>query len=447
MTRSNGAAPVFQVALLGFGTVGTGTARILLDACPPLCERTGVDIRLHTIVDVDLARPRPVDVRAVRLTTAAEPVVADPEIDIVVETIGGIEPARSYIIKALQGGKAVVTANKKLLALHGRELFAAARAHNTSIGFEAAVCGGVPLIGAMREGMVANRIESIRGILNGTCNYILTRMTEDGVGYQAALEEAQQNGFAEADPTMDVDGHDAAHKLTLLASLGFHSLVPCEQVHVEGIRDLAEADIRWAGELGYVVKLLGIARARQEGIQAAGPPAEEAGIELRVHPTMLHREHPLAGVRLENNAVLVRGDATGDVLFYGKGAGMMPTASAIVADIVAAARGAALPTFEKLQFFNNADLPILPVQQTRCRWYVRFNVADRPGVLARIAHALAEHQVSIASFVQKEGEAHDSVPIVIVTHETVEEQFRAAKTQIESFPFVFGSGAALRIED
>lgn len=443
MAAADGAARTFQVALLGLGTVGTGTAKILLDSCPPLIERTGVDIRLHTIADVDFDRPRAVDVSSVRLTRDAASVVADPEIDIVVEVIGGIEPARTLVLEALRHGKAVVTANKALLAKHGPELFGVAREHNTSIGFEAAVCGGVPLIGAMREGMVANRIESIRGILNGTSNYILTRMAEDGVTYEEALQEAQQKGFAEADPTMDVDGFDAAHKLTLLASLGFHTLIEFEHVHVEGIRGLSDADVRWAGELGYVVKLLGIARSRHNEAVAG----EAAGIELRVHPTMLPDDHPLAGVRLENNAVLVRGDATGDVLFYGKGAGMMPTASAIVADIVAAARGSALPTFEKLQFFNNAHLPVLPVAQTRCRWYVRFNVADQPGVLARIAQVLAEHRVSIASFVQKELEDHDSVPIVIVTHLTVEEQFRAAVAQIEGFPFVYGRGEALRIED
>lgn len=446
MATSEGSSRTFRVGLLGFGTVGTGTARILLHTRPPLIERTGVDIRLHTIADVDLDRPRPVDVSSVRLVDDAEAVIADPEIDIVVETIGGLEPARGYVLKALKHGKAVVTANKALLAKHGRDLFGAARENNTSIGFEASVCGGVPLIGAMREGMVANRIESIRGILNGTSNYILTRMAEDGVGYEAALREAQEKGFAEADPTMDVDGFDAAHKLTLLANLGFHTLIEFEHVHVEGIRGLSNADVRWAGELGYVVKLLGIAKSPyREGSGAKDDGTE--GVELRVHPTMLPYGHPLAGVREENNAVLIRGDATGDVLFYGKGAGMMPTASAIVADIVGVARGSALPNFEKLQFLSNSHLPVVPVEKTSCRWYVRFNVADEPGVLARIAETLARHQVSIASFVQKEPQRNESVPIVIVTHLTLEECFMAAKREIEEFPFLLGSGAALRIED
>jgi homoserine dehydrogenase len=443
MAASPGLAKTFHVGLLGFGTVGTGTARILLHASPPLIERAGVDIRLHTIADIDLDRPRDVDVGPVRLVTDATIVTADPEIDIVVETIGGIEPARSFILEALRRGKAVVTANKALLARYGRELFGAARANNTSIGFEASVCGGVPLIGAMREGMVANRIESIRGILNGTSNYILTRMAEDRASYDEALREAQLKGFAEADPSMDVDGFDAAHKLALLANLGFHTLVELEHVHVEGIRALVDADVRFAGELGYVVKLLGIAR-HHFGERVA--PGEE-GLELRVHPAMLPHDHPLAGVREENNAVLVRGDATGDVLFYGKGAGMMPTASAIVADIVGVARGSALPNFEKLQLFGNSHLPILSIDRTRCRWYVRFDVADEPGVLARIAQTLAEHRVSIASFLQKEPHGHDRVPIVIITHPTVEASFQAAKRQIEAFPFVAGPGAALRIED
>ena len=447
MAASGGAPRTFQVGLLGLGTVGTGTARILLDTRRPLIDRTGVDIRLHTIADLDLDRPRSVDVSSARMTTDAEAVAVDPEIDIVVETMGGLEPARSIVLKALEHGKAVVTANKAMLAHHGRELFLVAREHNTSIGFEASVCGGVPLIGAMREGMVANRIESIRGILNGTTNYILTRMDEDGASYEAALKEAQDRGFAEADPSMDVDGYDAAHKLTLLANLSFHTLIEFEHVHVEGIRNLADADVRWAGELGYVVKLLGIAKSRSAEDHSDGSPHSEGGVELRVHPAMLPQGHPLASVREENNAVLVRGDATGEVLFYGKGAGMMPTASAIVADIVGAARGSALPSFENLQFLNNSHVPVVPIDRTRCRWYVRFNVADQPGVLARIAQALAAHQVSIASCVQKEPQRHDSVPLVIVTHPTVEERFRAAKKEIETFPFLFGAGQALRIED
>jgi homoserine dehydrogenase len=447
MAASEGAPRTFQVGLLGLGTVGTGTARILLDTRRPLIKRTGVDIHLHTIADLDLDRPRAVDVSSVRMTTDAEAVATDPEIDIVVETIGGLEPARSIVLKALEHGKAVVTANKALLALHGRELFLAARQHNTSIGFEASVCGGVPLIGAMRESMVANRIESIRGILNGTSNYILTRMAEDGASYEDALAEAQDKGFAEADPTMDVDGHDAAHKLNLLANLAFHTIIEFEHVHVEGIRTLADADVRWAGELGYVVKLLGIAKSRSSHDEDDESPGGEGGVELRVHPAMLPQDHPLASVREENNAVLVRGDATGDVLLYGKGAGMMPTASAIVADIVGAARGSALPSFENLQFLNNGHVPIIPIDQTLCRWYVRFNVADQHGVVAKIAQALAEHQVSIASFVQKEPPSPGSVALVIVTHPTAEDRFRAAKREIENFPFLFGAGHALRIED
>jgi len=447
MGAADGPGRVFRVGLLGFGTVGSGTARILLHSEPPLRERTGVDIRLHAIADIDLERPRDVDVHAVRLTTDARAVAADPQIDIVVETIGGIEPARTFVLEALRHGKAVVTANKALLALHGRELFGAARQHGTSIGFEAAVCGGVPLIGAMREGMVANRIESIRGILNGTSNYILTRMAESGASYETALQEAQRQGFAEADPTMDVDGLDAAHKLALLASLGFHHLVDLDQIHVEGIRGLRDTDLRFATELGYVVKLLGIAKQHFR----SGAAGDHEGVELRVHPALLARDHPLAGVREENNAVLVRGDATGDVLFYGKGAGMMPTASAIVADIVGAARGSALPNFEKLQLFGRHRLAVLPMGRTCCRWYVRFDVADEPGVLARIAQTLAEHRVSIASFLQKEPHSAaplpDRVPIVIITHPTAEESFQAARRQVETFAFVAGPGSALRIED
>jgi homoserine dehydrogenase len=436
---------IFRVGLLGFGIVGTGTAKVLLETKPPLIDRTGLDIRLHAIADLDPHRPRPVDVGRARLTTDADSVAVDPEVDIVVEVIGGIEPARSLILKALAAGKSVVTANKKLLARHGRELFEAARRHNTCIGFEAAVCGGVPVIGAVRDGLVGNRVENFYGILNGTTNYILTRMFEEGLDYRAALAEAQAKGFAETDPTDDVAGIDAAHKLTLLANLAFHTLFDFQEVYVEGIADLCAEDIRFARDLGYVVKLLGVAKRRTPG---ADPDEAPGGVELRVHPTLLPRDHPLAGVREENNAVLIRGDAVGEVMFYGKGAGMMPTGSAIISDIVDAARGAARPTFNLLQFFQNprADLPVLPIGKTLCRWYARFNVADEPGVLGQIAMTLGRHKVSIASILQHEPTTRDGVPIVILTHPTLEERFRAAKHEIESYSFMRGTGRALRIE-
>jgi homoserine dehydrogenase len=372
--------------------------------------------------------------------------VRDPEVDIVVEVIGGIEPARTFILEAIKHGKAVVTANKKLLAEHGRELFEAALKHHTSIGFEASVCGGVPVIGAIRDGLVANRIETIHGILNGTTNYILTRMVEDRVAYAEALKEAQQKGYAEADPTLDVKGIDAAHKLVLLCNLGFHSVFNLKEVHIEGIDGIALEDVRYAGELGYGIKLLAIAKRRAPGKDAK---AESAGLEMRVHPALVPFSHPLASVRDVNNAVLVRGDAVGDVMFYGRGAGMMPTGSAIVADILDAARGSAAQTFTKLQFFQNprADLPAIPIAKTRSRYYLRFNVEDRPGVIGRIATALGAHGVSLASLIQKEPHATDAVPIVMLTHQTVEERVRAALKEIAELEFLRQKSACYRVED
>jgi homoserine dehydrogenase len=439
-------AKPYRVGLLGLGTVGTGTARILLESHPSLKDKTGLDVRLHRIAEKDATRHDAVNVAKHVFSTDALEVVRDPEVDVVVEVIGGIEPARTFILEALRHGKAVVTANKKLLAEHGKELFETALKHHTSIGFEASVCGGVPVIGAIRDGLVANRIETIHGILNGTTNYILTRMVADRVAYTDALREAQQKGYAEADPTLDVKGIDAAHKLVLLCNLAFHSIFSLKEVHIEGIDGIGLEDVRYAAELGYGIKLLAIAKRRTAGKDAKGEPT---GLEMRVHPTLIPFNHPLAAVRDVNNAVLVRGDAVGDVMFYGRGAGMMPTGSAIVADILDAARGSAAQTFTKLQFFQNprSDLPAVPIRKTRSRYYLRFNVSDRPGVVGRITTELGEHEVSLASLIQKEPQSSDAVPIVMLTHQTVEERVRAALDKIAGLEFLRGPSACYRVED
>lgn len=433
---------VHRVGLLGLGTVGTGTARILLESKPSLKEKTGLDIRLHRIAEKNTARYGEINVPKKTFTADAYELLRDPEIDIVVEVIGGLEPARTFVLEAIKRGKAVVTANKALLAKHGKELFETALKHHSSIGFEASVCGGVPVIGAIRDGLVANRIETIYGILNGTSNYILTRMVEEQAPYEAALEEAQAKGYAEADPTLDVGGGDTAHKLVLLCDLAFHSMFNLADVHVEGIAGLDLTDVRYALELGYAVKLLAIAKRR------AGGGGGRGGLEMRVHPTLLPVSHPLASVRDVNNAVLVRGDAVGDVMFYGRGAGMMPTGSAIVADLVDAARGSAARTFTKLQFFQNprSDLPVLPPEESRSRFYVRFTVEDRPGVMGRIATVLGRHRVSIASVIQKEPQVTGSVPIVMLTHATLERDFLRAVKEIEALAFHRGASRYLRME-
>jgi len=436
---------IFRIGLLGFGTVGSGVAQILNEGRPPLKDKTGIDVRIHKIAVRDPKKVRAANVDSSLLTTNALAVVNDPEVDIVVEVIGGIEPARSLLMQAIRNGKSVVTANKALLATHGKELFEAALAHHTSIGFEASVCGGVPVIDAIRDGMVANRIESIHGIVNGTTNYILTRMIQSGVPYTQALYEAQSKGYAEADPSTDVKGIDAAHKLVLLSNLAFHSMFDLGDVYVEGIDNVNIDDVRFASELGYTLKLLAIAKRRPPG---ADPEELPGGLELRVHPTLIQNTHPLANVRDVFNAVLVRGDATGEVMLYGRGAGMLPTASAIISDIVDAARGSAKQTFTKLQFFQNprADLPVIPIGKTRSRYYVRFRVADQPGAMGRIATVLGAHGVSIASVIQKEPHESGDVPIVMLTHNTIEERFKAALVDIEKLNFVRRPSCFFRVE-
>ena len=431
MSKSEASKKIFRVGVLGYGTVGSGVAKILLESRPTLKDKTGLDIRLHKIAERDDFKVLAAKLPRELWTNDARKVIQDPEIDIIVEVVGGIEPARAFILEALAAGKLVVTANKALLATHGKELFEAALAARSSIGFEASVCGGVPIIGAIRDGLVANRIDSIFGILNGTTNYILTRMLEQGTSYTEALIEAQSQGYAEANPSLDVTGLDAAHKLVLLANLAFHSIFHLNDVYTEGIDEISLEDMRFAAELGYTLKLLAIAKRRQAN-------AEPEGLELRVHPALIPRTHPLASVRDVFNAVLVRGDATGEVMFYGRGAGMMPTASAIVADIVDAARGSARQTFAKLQFFQNPrpDLAVIPMKQVRSRYYVHFRVTDRPGVMGKIATLLGNHEVSIASVIQKEPNANGDVPVIMLTHHTIEERFRRALHEIEDLPYV-----------
>jgi len=427
----------FRVGILGCGTVGTGTARIMLESKPSLEDKTGLAIRLHRIAEKDEAKARASGFDPKLFTGDALALCSDPEIDLVVEVIGGVEPAKTFILAALRAGKAVVTANKALLATHGKEIFKTALANKTSVGFEASVCGGVPVIAAIRDGLVANRIESLHGILNGTTNYILTRMIQNGAPYAEALREAQAKGYAEANPANDVKGIDAAHKLTLLANLGFHSMFDFGDIHAEGIDGVNIDDVRFAAELGYSLKLLAIAKR------------QAAGVELRVHPALIPSSHPLAGVRDVFNAVLIRGDASGDIMLYGRGAGMMPTGSAIVADIVDAARGSARQAFTKLQFFQNprADIPIIPISRIRSRYYVRFCVLDQPGVMGKIATILGAHGVSIASVMQKEPHEGGDVPVVILTHATIEANFQAALKEIAGQEFIKRPASFLRVED
>ncbi|NDY41848.1 homoserine dehydrogenase [Dissulfurirhabdus thermomarina] len=427
---------VCQIGLFGLGTVGTGTARILLDQAELLARRAGSRLELARVCDrhPDDLRGLPLDPG--RVTADVRDLLDDPAIRVFVELIGGIEPARSVVLQAIAAGKHVVTANKALLAEHGSEIFAAAAEAGVAVGFEASVGGGIPVIKTLKEGLVANRIETVAGIMNGTANYVLTRMTDDGLAFDEALAEAQRLGYAEADPTFDVDGIDTAHKLAILAALAFATPVGPADIATEGISRLTPLDITFAAEFGYRIKLLAIARHRPEGL------------ELRVHPTMIPADHLLARVEGAANAFYLVGDAVGQVLLHGPGAGQMPTGSAVVADIVDIARGiaAGVPPcggpFEAL-----APVPLRPMEALVCRYYFRFSAKDRPGVLARIAGILGDNGISIAAVIQKGRRSRAAVPIVMLTHEAEEARVRRALARIDELDVVTDPTTVIRIED
>ncbi len=434
-----------RVGLLGVGTVGGGVAELLMKGREGLRRRTGgVDIELVAAADTDPACLEPLKSAGVACHADASEVVARDDVDVVAELIGGTGIAKKVVLDALARGKPVVTANKHLMAEAGSEIVAAARSSGAALGFSAAVCGGVPVLLALRTGLVANEISSVAGIVNGTCNYILTRMTAEGTPYAQALDEAQTAGYAEADPTLDVGGHDSAHKLAILAALAFRTPVDLASVSCEGIAGMDVADIRYADEMGYVVKLLAIGKR-------AGGGSAEGSIELRVHPTLLPRSHPLAAVGDVFNAVEVSGHATGRVMFRGRGAGRMPTASNVVADIVEVARGSAARATDQLAFWSaDSALAVAPAEEARTRFYVRFSVSDEYGVLGRIARVLGEHSVSISSVIQKEprADAEDAgVPIVMLTQEARGGDFLAALEEIDGFDFAKRKSVFIRVEE
>jgi len=419
-----------NVALVGFGTIGTGVARILLSKADNLRAKTGLDISLSRICDIDITTPRGIDLPEGILTTSADDVIADPDVSVVIELVGGTTFARELILKALDAGKAVVTANKALLAEHGLELFRKAAERNVPLAFEASVGGGIPVIGSLLNGYLANELDTIIGIVNGTCNYILTKMLNDNESYDEALAEAQAQGYAEKDPTLDVGGVDSAHKLAILARLGFGVDFNYSDIHVEGIDAVQLYDLHCAAELGYVLKLLAI------GKRSGGT------VELRVNPTLLPRRHPLAGVSDVFNAIWVHGDAVGDSMLYGRGAGEMPTASAVVADVIDVLLGRAGRTFESLRLFpgRTPQVRVKAADEIETCYYLRFMAVDRPGVLAGISGALGRHGISIASVIQRgRGRHGQEVPIVMLTHCAHEGSLRAALGEIE------GCGSVSRI--
>ena len=434
-----------NVGLLGIGTVGGGTFNVLARNEAEITRRAGRPIRITRVADRNLDLARKVIAGRAQLTDDAFAVVTDPEIDIVVELIGGCGIAKELVLKAIAGGKHVVTANKALLATHGNEIFAAAHENGVMVGFEAAVAGGIPIIKAVREGLTANRIQWIAGIINGTTNFILSEMRDKGLPFDVVLKEAQRLGYAESDPTFDIEGVDAAHKITILSALAFGIPMQLAKAHVEGISQLDALDIKYAEQLGYRIKLLGITRRRQlDG---------KAGVELRVHPTLIPTRRLIANVEGAMNAVLVQGDAVGATLYYGKGAGAEPTASAVIADLVDVTRMHTADPEHRvphLAFQPGAveDTPILPLAEVETGYYLRLRVEDKPGVLADITRILADQQISIDAMIQREpAEGESQTDIIMLTHITREKNVDAAIVRIEALPVVKKPVIRLRMEE
>ncbi|GAA4411367.1 homoserine dehydrogenase [Quisquiliibacterium transsilvanicum] len=435
-----------RVGLLGAGTVGGGTFEVLWRNQAEITRRAGRRIEIARIADLNTARAGEIAAGRAEVTDDAMSVVTDPGIDIVVELIGGYGIARKLVLAAIENGKHVVTANKALLAVHGNEIFEAASRKGVMVAFEAAVAGGIPIIKALREGLTANRIEWIAGIINGTTNFILSEMRDKGLAFDVVLAEAQRLGYAEADPTFDIEGIDAAHKATILAAIAFGIPVSFDKAYVEGITNLQAEDIRYAEQLGYRIKLLGITRRRMDN-------GKLRGIELRVHPTLIPAKRLLANVEGAMNAVLVKGDAVGHTLYYGKGAGAEPTGSAVVADLVDVARmltsdpGNRVPHLA-FQAEAVADLPILAIEEVETSYYLRLRVADEPGVLADITRILADAGISIDAALQREpDEGENQTDIILLTHRTIEKQAIAAIARIEALPTVLSKATRIRLED
>jgi homoserine dehydrogenase len=426
-----------SIGIIGFGTVGTGVVRILLDKGRELEKRLGFRLVIKRVAEIDVKKKKSVKLHRNVFTTSGEQLINDPEIDIVVELIGGIHPAQEYIMKALKRGKHVVTANKLLLATRGIEIFKTARKNNLEIGFEAAVAGGIPIIKILRESMVGNRVLAVYGIINGTSNYILTKMTAEGVDFSTALKEAQALGYAEADPTLDITGIDSAHKLALLASLSFGIPFSFRKIYTEGIKDVTPLDIRFASEFGYTIKLLAI--AKQTG----------KAVELRVHPTMIPREYLISSVHGVFNAIYVEGDAVGPTLYYGKGAGELPTGSAVVSDIVDIARNIKTDSVSRISGIGmpkKQSLTVKKMDDVMSSYYLRLSVLDRPGVLSRISGILGSRNISIKSVIQKGRKRERAVPLVMMTHEARERDMVYALKAINRLPMVSGKVMCIRVE-
>ena len=433
------------VGMIGFGTVGAGVAKLLTGNAGPIRRRLGVPLDLVKIADLNITADRGVALPAGVLTTDAREVFEDTSLDIVIELIGGDDPAKRFLLDAIARGKHVVTANKALLAVHGEELYQAASKAGVDIGFEASVCGGIPVLRSLTEGLAANRILSLYGIVNGTSNFILTRMTEAGRPFQQVLAEAQKAGYAEANPTFDIAGIDAAHKLAILLNLAYGTPVNFKDLFVEGITGITPMDIAYATEFGYTIKLLAIAKVHDKDNEA---PTE---VEARVHPTMIPIDSPLARVGGVYNAIQVTGDAVGDIMLYGRGAGAMPTASAVVSDVMNIARNILTGARSRVpvsgfQIDQRRPLRIRPIEEISSLYYLRFMVLDRPGVLSRLSGILGAHDISISSVLQRGRKDGQTVPVVMTTHTAVERNVRASLKEIDALPSVSAPTTVVRIE-
>ena len=434
-----------QVGLLGMGTVGSGTFNVLQRNQEEIKRRAGRGIEISMVADLDIAKAQALCAPHVKVVSDARQVIANPDIDIVVELIGGYGIAKALVLEAIAAGKHVVTANKALLAVHGTEIFEAARAKGVMVAFEAAVAGGIPIIKALREGLTANRIQWVAGIINGTTNFILSEMREKGLDFDVVLQEAQRLGYAETDPTFDIEGVDAAHKVTLMSALAFGIPVQFDQAYIEGITKLGAADIKYAEQLGYRIKLLGITKRT------------EAGIELRVHPSLVPTQRLIANVEGAMNAVMVQGDAVGTTLYYGKGAGSEPTASAVIADLVDITRlhtADPLNRVPHLAFQPNAmsNLQILPMSDVITSYYLRLRVADEAGVLAKLTSLLADANISIDAVLQREADqvsqaGENQTDVIILTHDTVEGKMNEVLAQMQALPTVMAPITKIRKEE
>ena len=421
------------VAILGFGVVGSGTYKILRDHREFYRRTQNIDVTVESVLEINRQKALDLGVEESRISDNIAEVISNPNVDIVVEVIGGVEPARSFVLAALHSGKTVVTSNKELFCKHWHELEAAARRTNAGLYFEASCVGGVPIIRTLIDGLQANVVTSLTGIINGTTNYILTRMTREGSDYRSVLKDAQALGYAEANPAADVEGYDAAYKLSILASLAFHTKVPLETVYREGITEVSRQDIVYGDELGYVMKLLAI--GKNDGGKS---------IEVRVHPAFVRKDHPLAAVSDSFNAVYLQGDSVGDVMLYGRGAGALPTGSAIVSDVIYAATHSEnkYATFRNTQ---SAEPGVKFVTDFRSRYYIRLTVRDRVGILSKVAGIFSHYNISIVDFVQK-GEEIENIPIILITHETGELSVRRAVEKIAQLDDVCEVNTVIRVE-